>query len=167
MDQPAANPRDTRPAPSRSPRAAPALLMAACGAAVAVAAASVVGGCAALGIGEAKVVEGPAFPDASEQAGVLDIHVIRDGTAITFTNTTARALGPARVWVNRWYGLAIDGLAVGQTVTLELGKFTDRYGQAFRAGGFFATEAAEPVVQVQVQEQTGPLLGLVVVGGRF
>jgi hypothetical protein len=164
MDQPAATPRETRPATPRCPRTAAGLLVAGL---VAVAAAAAGGGCAALGVGEGEVVEGPAFPDAAEQAGVLDIHVLRDGTTITFTNTTARAFGPARVWVNRWYGLAIDGLAVGQTVTLELSTFTDRYGQAFRAGGFFATEAAEPVVQVQVQEEAGPLLGLVVVGGRF
>lgn len=124
------------------------------------------GGCASLGLGGAKVTSGPTFPDGVEQSKVLDIHVLRSGTSITLTNTTGRAFGRVLLWANRWYGLEIESFGVGQTLTLDLASFTDRYGQPFRAGGFFATESTDPLVQVQVQEGQ-ELIGLVVVGSRY
>lgn len=120
--------------------------------------AGALGGCASR-----PVVEGPPFPDGLEQTRVLDVHVLRDGTQMKLTNTSSRSFGPVRVWVNRWYGLDVASLKVGETLTLELGDFTDRFGQPFRAGGFFASETADPLVQVQVQEG-GELIGLIVVG---
>ncbi len=109
-----------------------------------------------------EITDGPAYPVVA-QSSVLDVQVFRDETRITLTNTSPRTFGPCRVWVNQWYGLDLPGLVAGETITLELGRFTDRYGTPFRAGGFFATERPDRLVIAQIEEQ-GTLTGLVVVG---
>ncbi len=109
----------------------------------------------------------PEYPIDLRQATVLDIQVVRHDTTITLTNTTARSIGKARMWVNGWYSLEIDGLAVGQTRTLDLYDFKDPYGTEFRAGGFFATQRPDRLVLAQLEPlgvEPRELLGLVVVG---
>lgn len=119
------------------------------------------GGCQWLG--GAEIVEGPVYPDV-QQGPTLNVQVIRDGTRVRMTNTSSRAFGPSRLWANRWYSLDLErGWGVGQTLDLSLEQFKDRYGQAFRAGGFFATESGESLVQMQVEEG-GEVIGLVVIG---
>ncbi len=110
------------------------------------------------------IAEGPSYPEERGQSRVVDIQVTRDDTHITFTNTTAQAIPPCRMWLNRWYMLDFQGLGVGETVTLDLRDFRDRYGDRFRGGGFFATEFPDKLVLAQLE--IGPeLVGLVVIAG--
>ena len=109
----------------------------------------------------------PEYPGNLRQSVVLNVQVVRDDTNITMTNTTARSIGKARMWVNGWYSYDIDGFGVGQTLTLNLYDFKDPYGTAFRAGGFFATERPDRLVLAQLEPleiEPRELLGLVVVG---
>ena len=110
---------------------------------------------------------GPLYPIELRQATVLDIQVVRDDTRITMTNTTARAIGKSRMWINGWYSREIEGLGVGESLTLDLYDFRDPYGTQFRAGGFFATERPDRVVLAQIEPldvEPRELIGLVVVG---
>lgn len=109
----------------------------------------------------------PTYPVELRQSTVLDIQVVRDDTHITMSNTTARAIGKARMWINGWYSREIDGLGVGQSLTLNLYDFRDPYGTQFRAGGFFATQRPDRVVLAQLEPlevEPRELIGLVVVG---
>jgi len=109
----------------------------------------------------------PEYPNQVRQATVLDVQVVRDDTHITMTNTTARSIGRARMWVNGWFSHDIEGFGVGQTLTLNLYDFKDPYGTTFRAGGFFATERPENLVRAQIEPldvEPRELLGLIVVG---
>lgn len=104
---------------------------------------------------------GVEYPERA-QASTLNIQVVRDETVIRMTNTTARAFGPSRIWINRWYSRAIDRFDVGQTLELSLWDFRDQYGEPFEAGGFFAVR--KPYRLSQAQLDTGEeLLGLIVV----
>ncbi|MBL8990248.1 MAG: hypothetical protein JNJ48_01570 [Phycisphaerae bacterium] len=109
----------------------------------------------------AAIIEGPQYPE-TRQSATLDVHVLRDETRISLTNTTANAIPACRMWLNQWYSRDFPGLGVGQTVTIDLSEYKDQYGRAFRAGGFFATERAEWLVQAQL-EIDGRVIGLVVV----
>jgi hypothetical protein len=106
---------------------------------------------------------GPDYPDAKPQGQTLDIQVVRGETDVTLTNTTARAFGRSRLWINRWYSREIDALGVGQTLRLDLDSFRDIYGEPFRAGGFFATRQPDRVQLVQL-ETADTMLGLIAVG---
>lgn len=129
------------------------------------AAAGVIGGCRAGG-SQGQAV-GRVYPREVPKGEVLDIQVIREGTSIVFTNTTARAMGPSTVWVNMRFSRAIDGLGVGESKELDLREFKDEFGEVFRAGGFFATEAPQPVVLVQIEapkaDGSPEMLGMIVV----
>lgn len=67
------------------------------------------------------------------------------------TNTTAANLPAGLMWINGWYSRKFDGLGIGQSVTFGLDEFADRYGEAFKAGGFFATELPDRLVLAQIQ----------------
>lgn len=107
------------------------------------------------------------FPESAKQSETLDIQVIRDGTTISFTNTTARTLPATIMWLNRRFCRPVDALEVGETRTLALSGFKDEFGQPFRAGGFFASEAPDKLVQAQLEsvdaQGAKTLLGLVVI----
>lgn len=118
-------------------------------------------GCA----GPAQIRQGPVYPAALPRADALDIQVIRRGTKIELTNTSARRFGESTMWLNQRYGLGIKGMEVGETVTLPLGDFLDEYSQKFRAGGFFATKRPEKVALAELATET-EVVGLVVIGGR-
>lgn len=109
----------------------------------------------------ADITEGPSYPEI-RQGATLDIHVVRDETVIELTNTTANTIPSCRMWLNRWYSRDLAGLGVGQSVTIGLSEFKDQYGRSFRAGGFFATERPETLVQAQLEIE-GRMLGLVVI----
>ena len=109
---------------------------------------------------------GPAKPAVAKQTSIVDIQVFRDETVIRMTNTTAKPLGPGRMWINNWFSRSFDGLGVGQTAVLQLNEFRDQYGAAFRAGGFFAADRPDTIVLAQI-ETGGELIGLVVVGERM
>lgn len=135
------------------PRTAPLLSLAAC-------AALALAGCATRGTG--RIDDGVPYPASKVQGATLDVQVFRDGTDIRFTNTSAAPLGPGRLWLNAWYSRELPPVGVGETIELGLRAFRDRYGQPFRAGGFWAVDPAAPVVLAQVEEQDR-LVGLVVV----
>ena len=119
--------------------------------------------CAGCSSAPSEIADGPVYP-AVAQSRVLDVQVFRDEVQIRLTNTSARTFGPCRMWLNQWYSRELSGLAAAETTTLSLAEFKDRYGRAFRAGGFFATERPDRVVLVQIEEGA-ELVGLVVVGG--
>lgn len=106
---------------------------------------------------------GPAYPAETKQATTLDIQVVRSETDITLTNTTARAFGKSRLWINRWYSKPIASLGVGETMKISLNEFRDQYGEPFRAGGFFASRTPDRVEQAQLETGDG-MIGLIVVG---
>lgn len=92
------------------------------------------------------------FPATTPQSSVADVHVFRDGTSIRLTNSTGRSFGPCVLWINRAFSRELPGLAVGETLELDLREFVDEHGARFRAGGFFSTEPPKRVVLVQIAE---------------
>jgi hypothetical protein len=103
------------------------------------------------------------------QDQTLNIQVFRRTKTVELTNTTARAFGPSTLWLNARFSRPIDGLDVGESVTLPLGEFRDEFSDPFRGGGFFATERPERLILAQIETQQGgkaSLLGMVVVGGE-
>lgn len=91
------------------------------------------------------------YPASPPRAKTLDIQVFRETHYLELTNTTARAFGPSTIWLNSRYSRPIDGLAVGQTLRLRLTDFRDENYEAFRAGGFFAVDAPEPLVLAELE----------------
>lgn len=117
------------------------------------------GGCAS----QAELGNGPIYPEEKRITAVVDIQVLRDETEITMTNTTTRTFAPARAWVNQWWCADFPGLTPGQTIKLDLSNFKDCFGDAFRAGGFFATQNPDALVKFEVEEEAG-LVGFIVIG---
>ncbi|MGP1345967.1 MAG: hypothetical protein ACTS3F_04765 [Phycisphaerales bacterium] len=125
-------------------------------------------GCAS---GRRALVDEPehAYPEgASLSERALDVHVLRDGTRISFTNTTPGVLGPGTLWANKEFRAPLPPVAPGQTRTMNLYSFTNRFGQTFRAGGFFATEPPALLVSVELQpeDDESKLFPLLVVRGE-
>lgn len=112
--------------------------------------------------GPSTSVTGPVYPEEKSLTATLDVQVIRDETTIRMTNTTARSFGKSRVWLNKWFSRDIESFEVGQTLEFNLSEFRDQYGEAFRAGGFFAIKKPERLVLAQL-ETADTLVGLVVV----
>jgi hypothetical protein len=100
--------------------------------------------------GPEVIGSGPQYPPV-KQARVIDVQVLRDETVVTMTNTTAADLPAGLLWINAWFSRPFEGLKIGQTVTLRLASFEDRFGMPFRAGGFFAVELPDRLVLAQVQ----------------
>ncbi len=105
------------------------------------------------------------FPDALKQEETLDVQVLRRETMLTLTNTSARPMPAGTMWINRQFSKPVDALAIGESATLPLAEFVNEHSEAFRAGGFFATEKPDSIAQVH-WEIEGRLIGLVVVGDR-
>jgi hypothetical protein len=106
------------------------------------------------------------YPQAMERSPTVPIQVIRRSTHIEMTNTTARAYGASTIWLNGRYSRSIEGLAIGQTLRLDLREFYDQWGDSFRAGGFFATRDPDGLVLVEI-ESGDALTGLVMVGNIY
>lgn len=117
-------------------------------------------GCAGTVTGMANGLE---YPDQKKQSRSLDIQAVREGTILTITNTTAHSYPPCTMWINKWYSRPFPGLAVGETIEVPLAEFKDKFGETFRAGGFFALDRPTRVALVQL-ELAEEFLGLVVVG---
>lgn len=119
--------------------------------------------------GQRALVDDPAraYPVAAEIARPVDVHVLRNDTRITMTNTTPEQLGPGIMWLNKEFSAPFAPMHAGETRTLPLGSFTNRYGQSFRAGGFFATRAPSKLVAVELQaEDAEVMVPLIVVRGE-
>lgn len=130
-----------------------------------------VGGAVAACSGGQRVVgldEFPAYPGEKPQAEILNVQVLRDADMISLTNTTAERFGRVTIWLNQEFSQTVDGIGVGETVTLDLNEFRNQYGARFRAGGFFATQRPKDVVLAQIEPDADSegLLGLIVVDGR-
>lgn len=117
----------------------------------------------ACAVKQDPALAGPEYPEAKTQSRTLDIQVVRTQTTIQLTNTTARAFGKSRLWLNRWYSAEIPALAVGQSIELRQDSFRDQYGEAFRGGGFFATRKPQKINLVQLETEDG-MVGLIAVG---
>lgn len=152
------------PTPERTPTTVRAI-----GAGLALAALLALPACSAFSRSDVDYAR--PYPFEAEREDVLDIQVFREGTRITMTNTTARAFGPSTLWVNQRYSRPIDGLASGQTLTLDLYDFRDQYQDAFRAGGFFATRDPDRVILVEIEpggvQDDGTLYAFVVVANEM
>ena len=109
------------------------------------------------------------YPFEAKQEKTLDIQVVRRGTRISMTNTTATNFGPSRLWLNRRFSFPIAKWDIGETLDLPLKDFLDEFGERFRPGGFFAAEAPDKIVHAQVEvpsavsEGGARMLGLIVV----
>lgn len=118
--------------------------------------------------GPTDITARPAYPATRPAAGTLDIQVIRDGPDITLTNTTAQPLPPSTLWLNRRYAARLEGLPVGQPITIPLDRFIDAAGDPFRGGGFFATQRPERLAKAELapDDPAKPLVSLIVVRGE-
>ncbi|MEM7622683.1 MAG: hypothetical protein AAF235_05715 [Planctomycetota bacterium] len=106
------------------------------------------------------------YPLAATQAETLNVQVFRKGTNIQLTNTSSTSLEAGTLWLNQWWFREVPALLPGASLRLPLKQFVDKYGDPFRAGGFFATR--DPDILVLAQWQTeGQLLGLIVVENQI
>jgi len=113
-----------------------------------------------------RIGAGREYPGEKERGASANIQVARHVTELAFTNTSARPLPPGAIWANSAYSREFPGLAVGESITLSLSEFKDRFGEPFRAGGFFATERPSALVRIQI-ETGSDLIGLTVIGGTL
>ncbi len=117
----------------------------------------------------AAFTERAPYPKQFQTLPPSNIQLYRSGRSITLTNTTARNFGPSTIWLNRWFRRDIEGLGIGETMTLSLADFTDEFGDAFKGGGFFATTAPERIVHAELETDADAgraMLPLIVVGQR-
>lgn len=109
------------------------------------------------------------YPFEAKQETTLDIQVVRRGTRVTMTNTTATNFGPTRLWLNRRFSFPIAKWEIGETLDLPLKDFLDEFGERFRPGGFFAAEAPDTIVHAQIEVPSAVsaggarMLGMIVV----
>lgn len=122
-------------------------------------------GLGACQAGQSKVNYARVYPETLLKGETLDIQVVRGETTLTLTNTTARVFGPSTLWLNAYYSRPLEGLAVGQSLTIPLAEFRNEFGEPFRGGGFFATKRPERMVLAQL-EHDGSLHALVVIRGE-
>ena len=127
------------------------------------------GGCASRQRAPERAKFFPSLP----QARAIDIQVVRHSTRIEMTNTTARSFGEGTLWLNRRFSYDLEPgnpWDVGETRSISLFEFVDEHGERFRAGGFFAAEAPDKLVQAQIEapgsDGMRELLGLIVVEGE-
>jgi len=108
------------------------------------------------------------YPTDAVRGRALDIQVIKGDTSLTLTNTTSRGFGKSTIWLNSYFSQPIEGLGVGEALTLQLARFRNEFSEKFRGGGFFASEAPEKLVLAEIEiagvDGKPVLLGLIVVG---
>jgi hypothetical protein len=108
------------------------------------------------------------YPKELAPGPVLDVQVFRRDATLEFTNTTGASLGPGTLWLNRRFSRPVkEPIAVGQSVAIPLTEFRDEFGDAFRPGGFWATENPDSVALCQLEitpaGQQPQMIGLVTV----
>lgn len=114
--------------------------------------------------GPGKVDYARPYP-AKVQSGSIDVQLRRDETTVSLTNTSANAFPESTLWLNAQFCRPMPALGVGETVSFDLTTFRNEYHEAFRAGGFFATERPDTIVLAQI-ELENELVGLAVVKGK-
>ena len=105
---------------------------------------------------------GPVYPADVTQSDVLNIQIVQMPRYVQFTNTSARSILEARLWLNAWFSAPVSDISVGETVKVKLNEFADEHGGRPRSGGFFAARESEPLVLAQL-EIAGEFFGLVLV----
>lgn len=115
-----------------------------------------------------SVPSGPArsYPAHLPRGPVLDIHVFLEPDRLRLTNTTTTSFEHATLWLNAWFSAPIDRFHVGQTLSVPLKQFRDEHGEAFRGGGFFATEPPDRLVLAELEttwQDQPTLLRLIVI----
>ena len=105
------------------------------------------------------------YPVDKGSVRTLDVQVFRFDDRIRLTNTSPVEFGTATIWINAAYSRPLEGLRIGQTVELPLLEFRNEHSQAFRAGGFFATDLPSRLVLAEIEDERG-LFGLIVVEDR-
>lgn len=118
-------------------------------------------GCAA----SPRVDSARDYPAEKPQTRVENVQVVRHETSIAITNTSATPFGPGTLWINRQFSRTIERFGVGDSISLALSEFKNEHGEPFRAGGFFASERPDSIVQVQFEEDNSTV-GFVIVGDR-
>ncbi len=108
------------------------------------------------------------YPKELPPGPVLDVQVFRRDKTLEFTNTTGASLGPGTLWLNRRFSRPIkEPIGVGQSVVIPLTEFRDEFGDAFKPGGFWATENPDAVALCQLEVpregQAAEIIGLVTV----
>ncbi len=103
------------------------------------------------------------YPSEKPSGPTANIQVVRIGTMLELTNTTATSFGASTLWLNQSYRRDIDKLDIGESLSLRLKEFRNEFAEPFRAGGFFATERPKKVVKVELETETRRI-GFVVVG---
>lgn len=91
------------------------------------------------------------FPDNAIIGETLAIQIVRDGTEIIITNTTATTVPATTLWLNKWYSRPIDAIRVGETVRFPLREFRDEFSEPFRAGGFWSTGPGDALVSAHIE----------------
>jgi len=114
--------------------------------------------------GPAKVDYARPYP-AKAQSGSIDVQLRRDEKTVSLTNTSARSFPESTLWLNAQFCRPLPALGVGETLSFDLSTFRNEFHEAFRAGGFFATERPDTIVLAQI-ELENELVGLVVVKGK-
>lgn len=110
----------------------------------------------------AKVPYAEQFERGRTQDRVVDVHVFVGETDLVMTNTTAEDFEGGKVWLNAQYSRPFERFDIGETLRFDLRSFRNEFSEPFRAGGFFAVERPDTVVQVQLETE-GELIGLVVI----
>jgi len=110
-----------------------------------------------------------AYPAEVPRGENTNIQIFRRGTHIEFTNTTPSTIPACTMWVNMRFGRPIDALPIGASASIDLREFRDEHADAFRGGGFFASNPPQALVLAQfetVDASGAPVfLGTTVVGG--
>ncbi len=117
------------------------------------------GACAA---GTLDVRREMPFPAKPVRAGPVDVQLIVGDREGEFTNSTARPIEGATLWLNAWFGARLAPVAPGQSVRVPLTAFADENGGSVRGGGFWARARQEVIVLAEL-EMEDRLYGLVVV----
>lgn len=102
------------------------------------------------------------YPYEIESVRVVDVEVFRDGTKITLANHAPESFADFTLWINERYQAKVDALPLGGMLTISLDSLRDEFGEKFRAGGFFSSQKAQPVVKAEMQS-TDSLIGLIVI----
>lgn len=95
------------------------------------------------------------YPTGAPQGAPLPIQVVVDSRRVEFTNSTGTVFGPSVLWLNQWYSVVIDGMTIGETISIPIAQFIDEHGQQMRGGGFFATEAPERIILAELGADDG------------
>jgi len=90
------------------------------------------------------------YPQDAELGEDLDVIVRQRGNTLFLTNRTARPRVNQQLWLNQqWVGQP-PTIPVGGTVTMELSRFVNDYGETFPLETFLTPEKGQAVVLAEL-----------------